>query len=151
MSSRPAMSRGSYTTEQRAELLARADAGELIELAERCIAELGEPTVLVAPEIGLVMLQVREPVCEERFHLGEVVVTRCEVQLGGSLGWCMRPGVDRIAALAAAVCDAVAGNGGSLAAEVLELCGRTADAHERARNAEWAALAPTEVTFEELE
>lgn len=141
----------SLTTERRAELLARANTGEVIDLAERCITELGEPTVLVAPEIGLVMLQVREPVCEERFHLGEVVVTRCEVQLGGSLGWCMRPGVDRVAALAAAVLDAVAGGVGPLALEVDELCRRTADEHERARNAEWAALAPTEVTFEELE
>lgn len=139
------------TTEERAELLAVADGVRLVELAEACIALHGEPVVLVAPETGLVMLQVREPVCEERFHLGEVVVTRAEVAIAGGHGWSMRLGTDRLAALAAAVCDAVADAGARLADEVDDLCLRTRETAATAARAEWAELGATEVEFEELD
>lgn len=137
--------------EERAELLSLADEHQLVELADACLAAHGDPIVLVAPETGLVMLQVREPVCEERFHLGEVVVTRAEVALAGGHGWSMRMGTDRVAALAAAVCDAIADANTPLAAEVHELCLRTRGTTLAAATAEWAELRPTEVEFEELD
>jgi phosphonate C-P lyase system protein PhnG len=153
--------------EQRAELLAVADPAAIIDLAERALAvhEIRDVLVVIQPaETGLVMLQVREPVCSERFHLGEVVVTRAEVAVGEAHGWSMRLGSDGHAALGAAICDAVAelvaatGSGGPVAAgavgvalEVDELCRRTRDQGEMERRREWDELAPTVVQFEELD
>lgn len=139
------------SSERRAELLALADSATLIELADACIARHGDPTVLVAPETGLVMLQVREPVCEERFHLGEVVVTRAEIALAGGHGWSIRMGTDRLGTLAAAVCDAVADARADLTDEVVDLCRRTEQSAHTAAEAEWDELRATEVSFEELD
>jgi alpha-D-ribose 1-methylphosphonate 5-triphosphate synthase subunit PhnG len=139
------------TTEQRAELLAAADPSAVVELAEACLAVHGDPVVVQAPEVGLVMLQVREPVCEERFHLGEVVVTRAEVVLAGARGWALRAGTDRTAALGAAVCDAVAASGAELAWDVIELCLATQRSSAAAAAEEWRELLATEVHFEELD
>ncbi|MER6979923.1 phosphonate C-P lyase system protein PhnG, partial [Streptomyces carpinensis] len=97
------------TTETRAELLAAAAPEELTELAERLIAAgLEGLSVVKPPKTGLVMMQVREPVAEERFFLGEVLVTEATVDLDGALGWSMREGDDRVTVLAAAILDAVA-------------------------------------------
>lgn len=151
--------------EQRAEMLAVADPTEIVDLAERALAvgEIREELVVIQPaETGMVMLQVREPVCSERFHLGEVVVTRAEVAIGSAHGWSMRLGSDRHAALGAAICDAVAelvaarSTGATaavvgVASEVDELCRRTRDQGDTARRREWDELAPTVVQFEELD
>lgn len=136
--------------EERAALLARADAVAVTELAERIIEVVGAPTVLAGPETGMVMLQVREPVVAERFHLGEVVVTRAEVDLAGRRGWAMRLGRDRLATLAAAVCDA-AGGAGVLATDVEALCRTTAESDQARDRDAWDRLAPTTVRFEELD
>jgi alpha-D-ribose 1-methylphosphonate 5-triphosphate synthase subunit PhnG len=139
------------SVEERSELLAAAEPADLVALAERCLDRYGEPQLLIAPETGLVMLQVREPVQRERFHLGEVVVTRAEVHLAGHRGWSMRLGRDRLAALAGAVCDAAANAGGPLAAEVDALCERTRDALATLEAETWADLVATTVAFEELD
>jgi alpha-D-ribose 1-methylphosphonate 5-triphosphate synthase subunit PhnG len=139
------------TVEERAELLAVADAQALVALAERCVDQHGEPQLLITPETGLIMMQVREPVCRDRFHLGEVVVSRAEVHLAGYRGWSMRLGRDRLAALAGAVCDAVAHAGGTLADEVHDLCRRTRDTVATADAETWADLVATRVAFEELD
>ena len=138
------------TVNERAELLAVAEAEEVVALAESCLAEYGNPVLLAPPEVGLVVMQVREPVCAERFHLGEVVVTRAEVEVAGARGWAMRLGDDRVATLAAAVCDAVAAGGGALAADVEQLCAATERRRAERQAAEWDDIAPTIVTFEEL-
>ena len=135
---------------ERAELLAVAEAEDVVALAEACLAEFGDPVVLASPEVGLVVMQVREPVCSERFHLGEVVVTRAEVEIAGARGWAMRLGNDRVATLAAAVCDAVAAAGGALAADVDRLCAATERRRAERQAAEWDQIAPTIVSFEEL-
>jgi len=73
------------------------------------------------------------------------------IYLAGHRGWCMRLGRDRLAALAGAVCDAVANAGGPLAHDVAELCRRARDAQATADAETWADLAPTTVAFEELD
>jgi alpha-D-ribose 1-methylphosphonate 5-triphosphate synthase subunit PhnG len=138
----------------RAALLALAAPDDLNELARWCVERVGEPTVALAPETGLVMLQVREPVRSERFHLGEVVVSRAEVEWpepAGAIGWAMRLGSDVDAAHAAAVCDGAAELDAAVAAEVDRLCRQTADRLREAADAEWLALAATRVSFEELD
>jgi alpha-D-ribose 1-methylphosphonate 5-triphosphate synthase subunit PhnG len=138
--------------ERRAELLAAASPDELLPVAERLLesGELGRPRVVHPPEVGMVMLTVREPVAEERFHLGEVLVTRCMVEVAGATGWSMRAGDDRVAALAAALLDAAAGAELPAGDEVEALCAAVADRRRREDAAEWAELAATQVAFEEL-
>lgn len=143
---------------RRVELLAVADAADVIELSERALARPGiaeSLAVLHRPETGTVVLQVREPVCRERFHLGEVVVTRAEVAIDGARGWSMRMGTDRVATLAAALCDAIAASPRDewhdLASEVEALCTRTDERRRGVERQEWAELAPTAVSFEALD
>lgn len=135
---------------ERSELLAIAEADDVIALAERCLDVYGDPNVLITPETGLVVMQVREPVCTERFHLGEVVVTRAEVEIYGHRGWSMRLGHDRVATLGAAVCDAVAAGAGPLATDIAALCELTRERRARRLADEWNEIAPTLVEFEEL-
>ncbi|CAN5702112.1 hypothetical protein BH20ACT2_BH20ACT2_06840 [soil metagenome] len=137
--------------ERRAELLAAVEPGSLVALAERCLADGVTPRVLAGPEVGMVMLQVREPVAKERFYLGEVLVTRAEVELGGRRGWAMVMGSDRVRALAAAICDAEVEADRPCAPDVLALCEHTAAEEAASDRAERAELAPTEVAFEELD
>lgn len=136
---------------ERTELIALADADELVALAEALLGRLGQPTVVTAPEVGLVMMTVREPVCGDRFHLGEVLVTRAEADWGGTTGWAIRMGADRETALAAALCDAAALIDEAAATEVDDLCRRTRADLSAAKDREWATLVATEVQFEELD
>ena len=137
--------------ERRAELLAAASADDVRTCADHCLAVLGDPVVVEAPTTGIVMMQVREPVERERFHLGEIVVTRAEVDLAGRRGWAMRMGSDRVGALAAAICDAAAQADGPAAQRVDELLDETARDRHRREDDMAAKLHPTIVSFEELD
>lgn len=137
--------------ERRCSLLSAATTEELTALAERLMTEgLDGLTVVKPPKTGLVVMQVREPVAEERFYLGEVLVTECTVDIDGALGWAMREGDDRVAALAAAVLDAVVAADLPAAAEVEALCERVVARQAIARRAEWDEIAATVVEFEDL-
>jgi alpha-D-ribose 1-methylphosphonate 5-triphosphate synthase subunit PhnG len=135
---------------RRCGLLADAEPGELLGLADACLADGAEVRVLVAPVIGCVSTQVREPVAGERFLIGDVLACRAEVELAGQRGWGMRLGNDRAAVLAAAILDAEATAAGPRAAEVDELCRAVARRQKDRDEQEWAELAPTVVDFEEL-
>jgi alpha-D-ribose 1-methylphosphonate 5-triphosphate synthase subunit PhnG len=139
-----------FSREERAGLLALARTEELVGLADACLADGVAPRVLRAPEVGCVATQVTEPVAGERFLLGDVLAVQAEVELGGARGWAMRLGDDRVAALAAAICDAEVQAGRPRTADVLALCGRVAAREAAADADEWAQLAPTVVEFEEL-
>ncbi|MEM9033502.1 MAG: phosphonate C-P lyase system protein PhnG [Actinomycetota bacterium] len=136
--------------ERRTELLAATERDTLVALADRCLART-DPVILQEPEVGMVMMQVREPVVRERFHLGEVLVTRAAVEIDGERGWAMRLGDDRAATLAAAICDAVVESDGPEAADVLAVCDLSRRTIEADRRRTWAEIAATEVTFEELD
>jgi alpha-D-ribose 1-methylphosphonate 5-triphosphate synthase subunit PhnG len=136
--------------EERCALLAEARPAELQALADACLADDVEVRVLLAPEVGCVTAQVREPVAGHRFQLGDVLACRAEVELAGQRGWAMRLGDDRVATLAAAVLDAEAEAGRPGAVEVEALCRRVAARRAERLEREWAELAPTVVEFEEL-
>lgn len=139
---------------RRTELLARADADDVRVLAETFLSRrdvADELDIIGPPEVGMVMMQVREPVCKERFHLGEVVVTRAEVAVGGARGWAMRAGVDRETTLAAALLDACAEHDSSLRVQVDLLCEETNEHLTASRRQEWSDLRSTTVSFEELD
>lgn len=139
-----------YSRSQRAALLAAADVAPLLDVADRCLADAGPPVFVTGPDVGMVMMTVREPVEATRFHLGEVLVTRSEVEHRGTRGWSMRMGNDAAGAVAAAICDAEAAAGGSLLAEIDELCTATRSRLDGQRAAEWNSLEPTVVRFEEM-
>lgn len=140
------------TRERRCELLAAADHDEIVPLAERLIdtGESPAPTVIRPPQVGMAVLQVREPVEQSRFYLGEVLVTECSVEVAGVAGWSMRAGDDRIATLAAALLDAVAAAGLPARDEIDRLCNRIAVRRAQQDAAEWAEIEATTLSFEEL-
>jgi alpha-D-ribose 1-methylphosphonate 5-triphosphate synthase subunit PhnG len=145
--------------DRRVELLAVADADALVDLADRCLREIPGIVVTRPPEVGVMVLQVREPVESIRVQLADVLVSRAEAALGADRGWAMRLGDCATEALAAAICDTVAAAATSsgdcsttvLADEVGRLCTATADQIARASAAEWAELAETVVRFEEMD
>ena len=139
------------TQDQRIELLSKAPSQELLQLADLVLQGSSAPTIIAGPEVGLVMLQLREPVCEERFFLGEVLVTRAEVELRGARGWSMRMGEDRVATLAAAILDAEAAAGGEFADHIASLCHEVKTDLRWGREQEWAEIAPTEVHFDVID
>lgn len=130
--------------------LNQADAGAVIALASLCLADDPELTVTRPPVVGVVVTQVREPVAEERFILGDVMVTQAEVSRRGVLGWAMRLGSDRMAALSAAILEAEWVAHGPRAGEIEDLTRRTAGERDAARAAERERLAPSIVEFEEI-
>lgn len=138
------------TRERRAELLALADSQRLVELGERCLAETDAFELTSEPRVGTLPLEVREPVVGERFLLGDVLAVTAEVELGGTPGWAMRLGDDRVAVLAAAICDAEAERQGPCAGDVELLCLDTQADAAAAALQEWEELSPTVVEFEEL-
>lgn len=148
----PVAAPASYERERRCELLAAATREEMAPLAERVLAEVGAErlSVIHPPEVGMTMLAVREPVAQERFYLGEVLVTRCTVDLDGFIGWSMRGGEDRVAALAGALLDAAAAADPAASAEIDEVCRQVEARMSAAQRAEWDQISGTQVAFEEL-
>ena len=144
--------------DRRAELLAIAEPEAIQKLANRAL-ELGSISdslvVTKAPETGLIMMQVREPVCKERFYLAEVVATRAEVLLLDQAGWAIRMGTDRPTALGAAIldaiCEVVDDEYVELQRSIGELCNQTIADEANAKLAEWNEISPTIVNFEALE
>lgn len=130
--------------------LNQADAGAVVALASACFADDPAVTVTRAPQTGVVVTQAREPVAEQRFILGDVMVTQAEVERRGSYGWAMRMGGDRAAALSAAILAAEYSAGGPRRAEIEALVDRTERERIAARAAEWERLSSSIVEFEEI-
>lgn len=94
--------------DRRAEGLAAASRvrrDELVTLAEDIVRERWVE-VVEAPTAATLMVQINGTVGE--FCLGEVVVTYAAARVEGRDGWACVSGWDDEAAMAAAVCDAVA-------------------------------------------
>lgn len=138
------------TPDRRSELLAAADRQVLLDVADACIAFTEPPIMISRPEVGTISMIVREPVEATRFELGDVLVTRAEIEHRGARGWATIMGADRPAALAAAICDAEALANGPNREAVDELCRITERRMAEAHRQEWRELQRTVVRFEEL-
>ena len=88
--------------------LASSDAVSLETLINSLISRgsISNIEMIRPPSTGTIQMHVREPICEERFIVGDALVTIAEVSVDGTLGWAMRLGGDANAAVAAAVADA---------------------------------------------
>lgn len=130
--------------------LNQADAAEVIALASACLADDPDITVTKPPRVGVVVTQVREPVAEQRFLLGDVLACQAEVGRRGSYGWSARLGSDTLAVLSAAILAAEFSAHGPRRLEIEALVERTERTRTAARAAEWERLAPSIVEFEEI-
>lgn len=138
------------TLEHVSSCLNQAPAEALIALAERCLNDHAELMVTKQPTVGVVVAQVREPIAEERFILGDVMVCQAEVHRRGSYGWAMRMGQDTLATLATALLAAEFAAEGPRREAIIALCDQVVADRKHARAAEWERLAPSIVEFEEV-
>jgi alpha-D-ribose 1-methylphosphonate 5-triphosphate synthase subunit PhnG len=135
----------------RFELVARAAAETLADLANDVLATDPAFAVRQEPRPQLLLQQVREPVERRRFNLGEVVVTPAEVELDGARGYAVYPGKAERAALSGAVVDAAVAAGHDSREAICEALRDVAEARETARAREWGERLETRVEFETME
>ncbi len=134
--------------------LATSDANSLETLINSLITRgsISKIELIRPPVTGTIQMQVREPICEERFIVGDALVTVAEVSVNGTLGWAMRLGSDANAAVAAAIADAhIARVGFEGVPELAELVLYTKSEIERLDELEWAEIRETIIDFEELD
>ena len=136
---------------ERSELLAATDPDLLTAMGDLCLQGTDNPEIITGPQVGTVVLTLREPIEEKRFHLGEVLATKTEVMHRGTQGGALLMGDNPIASLAAAICDAEIEAGGPYAADVETLLGETTQKIQNQRAAEWQELSETIVNFEAIE
>ena len=136
---------------ERSELLAATDPDLLTAMGDLCLQGTDNPEIITGPQVGTVVLTLREPIEEKRFHLGEVLATKTEVMHRGTQGWALLMGDNPIASLAAAICDAEIEAGGPYAGGVETLLGETTQKIQNQRAAEWQELSETIVNFEAIE
>jgi alpha-D-ribose 1-methylphosphonate 5-triphosphate synthase subunit PhnG len=122
----------------------------LASLAEKA-AEGRKAALLMGPEKTMVLLQVREPVRQSRFYLGELLAARCVVELGGVRGTAVLMGDDLEKVKAAAMLDAVHSGGfpgfALVEGELLAL----EEARKKELANEAAEIRKTRVSFQSLE
>lgn len=140
------------TREERSSWLSQATAAEVIDLADALLDDIPADDVAVVrrPEVGTVVVQVREPLDGTRFILADALACSAEVALGDQRGWALRLGDDRQAVIAQAICDAAAERDRQHADRIDALCEHTRERLANERADEWAALTPTIVEFEEV-
>jgi alpha-D-ribose 1-methylphosphonate 5-triphosphate synthase subunit PhnG len=131
-------------------ITAFADAGRLRALAER--ASEGKNVVLLKKaEKTMVLLQVREPVRQSRFFLGELLAVQCTVQVDGARGAAVQMGEDLAKAEASAVLDALHSGGAEAFAPVEAELLRLEEARKREAARQAAEVRRTQVKFHALE
>lgn len=132
----------------RCELIARLSDAEIADLAAM-VATAGNLIVTDGPTVGMVMARVSEGAFGEVFNLGEVLVTECQVQVGGTDGWSMLQGSRARAAVNAAAVDAALAAGDShLSSSVDAHLTHLIAQHDAVLAAGQAELAATRVQFE---
>ena len=127
-----------------------AETGILQSLAKKA-AGGRELVFLKNPEKTMVLLQVKEPVKQSLFFLGEMLAVHCIVELAGVRGAAVLAGDDFSKAQAAAVLDAAHTGGFAEFAHVEPELLRLEEARRRGNAAQAAAVKETQVNFHVLE
>lgn len=91
-------------------ILAKTDAAKVRQMAEKIKNAYGL-TVIKGPEKSLTMIQMRDPVQETKFFLGEVIVCEAIVELEGTKGMAVLMGDDFEKVLDMAIIDAACNKG----------------------------------------
>lgn len=146
------------TREERTFYLSQSPVDELCSLIDELLHTddlYASITVVKPATTGSVVLHIREPVVEERFILGDAIVTTAEVLVGNTLGWSMIPGTEPRAAIASAIADALLESTEDAhrmcQEQVFELISRTKSSLEAQREIERTQLESTIISFEELD
>jgi alpha-D-ribose 1-methylphosphonate 5-triphosphate synthase subunit PhnG len=129
------------------EVAAYAPIDQLKAITERCLAGT-TVRVTLEPEAALIMTRVEDSLNGEIFNLGEVLVTRCAVVVGGREGQGIVLGSHPDRAMCAAVIDAL--DERALAADLDEALREAFVAVHEQRQERWRAVQSTRVEFEEL-
>jgi alpha-D-ribose 1-methylphosphonate 5-triphosphate synthase subunit PhnG len=122
----------------------------LESLARKAAAGL-EISLLKGPEKTMVLLQVREPVRQSRFYLGELLAAQCMVEIAGVRGAAVLMGDDLDKVRAAAVLDAAHTGNFSCFTQVEGELFRLEEARKAGLAKEAAEIRETKVSFQSLE
>ncbi len=131
-------------------ILAHAPRERVADLA-REIEEQYPVAVLKEPQKSLVMIQVREPVQETRFYLGEALVCEAMVEVDGVKGMAVTLGDDFEKVLAMAVLDAAFNRKVPQCAAIQQELYRLEEEQRRAEEQENGLYHRTQVHFESLD
>ncbi len=134
--------------DQRLEAMASASDKLLVGLADRALESL-DVEVVRGPTVGLVMARAEEPSEKLVFNFVEVAVTEAEVLAGEERGYAMVMGRSPEKALAAAVLDAAVESRHAMAEEIEAALELVQSGMKSEMKAQWAAVAPTQITFED--
>jgi alpha-D-ribose 1-methylphosphonate 5-triphosphate synthase subunit PhnG len=136
-------------------LLAQADPHRLTMLLDDLLTEaraFGDVRLLRPTQTGTAQLVVREPIVEERFIIGDALVTVAEVSFRGTMGWSMRQGGDQRATISAAIADAILTTGDPiLCPPILTFVESVRQSLEAERRRDWEMVKDTAISFEELD
>ena len=135
--------------EARFAAIALADADRL-ELVADGILVTEEVTVLRSPTGGTLMMRAIETAAGTVFNLGEVAVTEAEVLIRGERGYAMVQGFAPKHALAGAIIDAAAAAGVGDTEQIERVLEEAIDRKAEQDLADWRAVAPTRVSFDEI-
>jgi alpha-D-ribose 1-methylphosphonate 5-triphosphate synthase subunit PhnG len=131
-------------------ITAFADLSLLQSLAEKAAAGK-EVLLLKEPEKTMILIQIREPVRQGRFYLGEALAAHCIVEVDGVRGAAVQLGDDLGRAEASAILDAAHSGGfagfSQIEGELLRLDGE----RKRVLAKEAALIKETQVKFHVLE
>jgi alpha-D-ribose 1-methylphosphonate 5-triphosphate synthase subunit PhnG len=122
----------------------------LRSLADKAAAGM-EVILLKEPEKTMVLIQIREPVGQSRFYLGELLAAHCIVEVGGVRGAAVLMGDNLDKARAAAVLDAVHSGGFPGFARVEPELLRLEEERLTEETRKAAAIRKTQVSFQVLE
>ncbi len=143
----------SFDRNRRFSILAQAadPATPLLDLAEQVLTVSGaDVAVVTPPQVGMVMLRLREPVDGTVFNAGEVLVTEARVTLGVHDGYALRLGRAPELTLAAALLDAAVEGAHPLTPAIEAALGACEEAEQARQLAAWREVAPTRVAFDEM-
>lgn len=143
----------SFDRNRRFSILAQATdpATLLLDLAEQVLTASGaDVAVVTPPQVGMVMLRLREPVDGTVFNAGEVLVTEARVTLGAHDGYALRLGRAPELTLAAALLDAAVEGAHPLTPAIEAALGACEEAEQARQLAAWREVAPTRVAFDEM-
>ncbi len=133
-------------------ILACCSEEQVCQLAEQILQyyPASEVKLLAGPQVGLVMLRVRESVAESVFNAGEALVTEVKLELDGQFGFGMVIGDSPRRAMAVALVDAALRNTDACSAQLRIRLAELAQAVEQQHRQMQALSATTKVEFERM-